>query len=121
MTDAVGDAARAAVRLMAREHVETLAQRLAAGGIHRGRVGRRGIAGVPGGDSTRAECGQLQPVQSRRMQQHICEPWRRGTRSGASASTSRSCGAGRPRRPCQSGPPPGSSRIWWQRRCRSSS
>ena len=31
MTDAVGDAARAAVRLMAREHVETLAQRLAAG------------------------------------------------------------------------------------------
>lgn len=31
MTDAVGDAARAAVRLMAREHVETLAQELAAG------------------------------------------------------------------------------------------
>jgi len=31
VTDAVDDAARAAVRLMAREHVETLAQELAAG------------------------------------------------------------------------------------------
>jgi hypothetical protein len=108
VTDTVADAARAAVRLMAREHVETLAQRLAA------RVSATAVLDAVALPTygTRAECGgcggyrpdgygsclraSAEGHALGRADQHVEVMWSGPTSPGRA----------------NPGDPPGSSRIW---------